>query len=81
MEIFKFFPPSKSDNFELCKCFFQNKSFVWLFVTLKSPKGSTMPPHHALSSFGKLSTSSALGGFLMFRPMVEELWNIEQFCD
>jgi hypothetical protein len=28
-----------------------------------------------------LSMSSALGGFLMFRPMVEELWNIEQFCD
>jgi hypothetical protein len=25
--------------------------------------------------------SSALGGFLMFRPMVEELWNMEQFCD
>jgi hypothetical protein len=40
-----------------------------------------MPPHHALSSFGKLSMSSALGGFLMFRPMVEELWNIEQFCE
>jgi hypothetical protein len=40
-----------------------------------------MPPHHALSTFGKLSMSSALGGFLMFRPMVEELWNIEQFCD
>jgi hypothetical protein len=34
-----------------------------------------------LSSFGKLSISSALGGFLMFRPMVEELWNIEQFCN
>jgi hypothetical protein len=40
-----------------------------------------MPPHHALSSFGKLSMSSVLGGFLMFRPMVEELWNIEQFCE
>jgi hypothetical protein len=40
-----------------------------------------MPPHHALSSIGKLSISSALGGFLMFRPMVEELWNIEQFCN
>jgi hypothetical protein len=52
-----------------------------LFVTLKSPKGSTIAPHHALSSFGKLSMSSALGGFLMFRPMVEELWNIEQFCN
>jgi hypothetical protein len=40
-----------------------------------------MPPYHALSTFGKLSMSSALGGFLMFRPMVEELWNIEQFCN
>jgi hypothetical protein len=49
---------------------------------LKSPKGSTIAPHHALSSFGKLSMSSALGsGFLMFRPMLEELCNIEQFCN
>jgi hypothetical protein len=27
-----------------------------------------MPPHEALSSIGKLSMSSVLGGFLMFRP-------------
>jgi hypothetical protein len=31
-----------------------------------------MPPHQDLSSIGKLSMSSVLGGFLMFRPGAEQ---------
>jgi hypothetical protein len=60
--------------------FFQKKSVIWLFVTLKCPKGSTSP-HHILRTFGKPSMSTARGGFVTFRPMVQEMMNIEQFCN
>jgi hypothetical protein len=58
------------------------RKVVWLFclVTLRFPKPKR--PHHALGTIGKPQWVGLHGdGFVVFRHTMQEILNIEQFCN